>query len=86
MHSARGNCEAQRSRRPQRRARSFCRLVCLARGKHSRTRGNSRGSRIYWTATRPLKSRWVTPERLLQAGYTFTWTDLGPAITDVVKR
>ncbi|SEN67320.1 epimerase [Cryobacterium luteum] len=33
-----------------------------------------------------LKSRWVTPERLLQAGYTFTWPDLGPAINDVVKR
>ncbi|TFD09310.1 epimerase [Cryobacterium sp. TMT1-66-1] len=33
-----------------------------------------------------LKSRWVTPERLLQAGYTFAWPDLEPAINDVVKR
>ncbi|QYF73047.1 epimerase [Cryobacterium sp. PAMC25264] len=33
-----------------------------------------------------LKSRWVQPERLLAAGYTFAWPDLAPAITDVVPR
>ncbi|PXA71822.1 epimerase [Cryobacterium arcticum] len=33
-----------------------------------------------------LKSRWVLPDRLLQAGYTFRWPNLGPAIDDVVAR
>lgn len=27
-----------------------------------------------------LKSRWVTPKRLLEAGYVFTWTDLDEAL------
>ncbi|MCU1403805.1 MAG: NAD-dependent epimerase [Glaciihabitans sp.] len=31
-----------------------------------------------------LKSRWVQPEKLLQAGYSFTWTELEPAIADLV--
>ncbi|WP_120338954.1 epimerase [Cryobacterium soli] len=33
-----------------------------------------------------LKSRWVQPELLLAAGYTFAWPDLAPAIDDVVPR
>lgn len=32
-----------------------------------------------------LKSRWVAPERLLGAGYTFQWDELAPAIADVAK-
>lgn len=32
-----------------------------------------------------LKSRWVAPERLLAAGFTFRWDDLGSAIDDVAK-
>ena len=33
-----------------------------------------------------LKSRWVPPERLLAAGFTFAWPELGPAITDLTTR
>ncbi|SKC66711.1 epimerase [Krasilnikoviella flava] len=33
-----------------------------------------------------LKSRWVVPRRLEDAGFTFRWPDLGPAIDDVVGR
>ncbi|MFO6453621.1 MULTISPECIES: epimerase [unclassified Aeromicrobium] len=33
-----------------------------------------------------LKSRWVLPERLEQAGFTFRWPDLGPALEDTVGR
>ena len=33
-----------------------------------------------------LKSRWVLPERLQQAGYTFAWPHLAPAIADVVAH
>ncbi len=33
-----------------------------------------------------LKSRWVQPEKLLEAGFTFTWPELGPAITDLTTR
>jgi len=33
-----------------------------------------------------LKSRWVEPERLVDAGYTFAWPDLEPAIDDVAAR
>ncbi|WP_106209957.1 epimerase [Glaciihabitans tibetensis] len=33
-----------------------------------------------------LKSRWVTPERLTEAGYAFVWPTLEPAIDDVAKR
>ncbi|MFC5931390.1 DUF1731 domain-containing protein [Cryobacterium melibiosiphilum] len=33
-----------------------------------------------------LKSRWVLPERLLQAGYRFTWPSLTSAVRDVARR
>jgi NAD dependent epimerase/dehydratase family enzyme len=33
-----------------------------------------------------LKSRWVTPERLLNAGYTFTYPELEPAIRGIVAE
>ena len=33
-----------------------------------------------------LKSRWVVPARLVDAGFTFRWPDLGPALTDLVQR
>jgi len=33
-----------------------------------------------------LKSRWVIPERLTTAGYTFRWPDLAPAIDDAASR
>ena len=33
-----------------------------------------------------LKSRWVRPERLLQAGYEFRWPSLAPAVRDVARR
>ena len=32
-----------------------------------------------------LKSRWVRPERLLQAGYRFRWATLEPAVRDVAR-
>jgi len=31
-----------------------------------------------------LKSRWVLPERLEAAGFTFDWPELGPALDDTV--
>jgi NAD dependent epimerase/dehydratase family enzyme len=33
-----------------------------------------------------LKSRWVAPQRLEEAGFTFRWPDLGPAVDDAVGR
>jgi uncharacterized protein len=33
-----------------------------------------------------LKSRWVLPARLQDAGFTFRWPDLAPALDDVVGR
>ncbi|KUF07901.1 epimerase [Leucobacter sp. G161] len=33
-----------------------------------------------------LKSRWVASEKLLAAGYTFTWPELEPALRDVYAR
>ncbi len=33
-----------------------------------------------------LKSRWVAPQKLLDAGFTFAWPELGPAITDLTSR
>ncbi|MCK9795910.1 DUF1731 domain-containing protein [Isoptericola sp. 4D.3] len=33
-----------------------------------------------------LKSRWVLPARLRDAGFTFRWPDLAPALDDVVGR
>ncbi|MFI2362842.1 epimerase [Promicromonospora sp. NPDC019610] len=33
-----------------------------------------------------LKSRWVLPERLTDAGFAFRWPALAPAIDDVVRR
>ena len=33
-----------------------------------------------------LKSRWVLPERLDAAGFTFAWPELGPALRDVARR
>ena len=30
-----------------------------------------------------LKSRWVAPQKLLDAGFEFAWPELGPAITDL---
>ncbi|SKB10170.1 epimerase [Aeromicrobium choanae] len=33
-----------------------------------------------------LKSRWVLPERLESAGFTFRWPDLRPALDDTVGR
>ena len=32
-----------------------------------------------------LKSRWVTPERLLAAGYTFEYPELEPALRQIVR-
>jgi NAD dependent epimerase/dehydratase family enzyme len=32
-----------------------------------------------------LKSRWVVPERLLQAGYRFRYPDLEPALRQIVE-
>lgn len=32
-----------------------------------------------------LKSRWVVPERLLEAGYEFAFPDLEPALADIVQ-
>jgi len=32
-----------------------------------------------------LKSRWVVPERLLDAGYEFAYPDLGPALRDILS-
>ncbi|MEL5991686.1 epimerase [Microbacterium phosphatis] len=33
-----------------------------------------------------LKSRWVVPERLEAAGYTFAWPELEPALRDIAGR
>lgn len=33
-----------------------------------------------------LKSRWVLPERLDEAGFTFAWPELGPALADTAVR
>jgi NAD dependent epimerase/dehydratase family enzyme len=33
-----------------------------------------------------LKSRWVVPERLLDAGYEFSFPDLEPALRDIAKH
>ncbi|WP_197429667.1 epimerase [Auraticoccus cholistanensis] len=33
-----------------------------------------------------LKSRWVAPEKLTAAGFTFRWTDLDAAVADAVSR
>lgn len=33
-----------------------------------------------------LKSRWVTPERMLAQGYEFRWSELEPALRDIVSR
>lgn len=33
-----------------------------------------------------LKSRWVVPERLTQAGYAFEYPDLEPALRQIVRR
>ncbi len=33
-----------------------------------------------------LKSRWVVPERLLQAGYAFRHPDLAPAVADILAQ
>lgn len=33
-----------------------------------------------------LKSRWVLPERLVEAGYAFRHPDLGPAVRDALTR
>lgn len=32
-----------------------------------------------------LKSRWVVPRRLLESGFTFTYTTLGAALTDLAR-
>lgn len=32
-----------------------------------------------------LKSRWVAPQKLLDAGFGFAWPELGPAITDLTS-
>lgn len=32
-----------------------------------------------------LKSRWVSPAKLLDAGFEFAWPELGPAITDLTS-
>ncbi|CAM5316842.1 epimerase [Leifsonia shinshuensis] len=45
------------------------------------------GSAVIRTETElVLKSRWVVPERLLAAGYTFAFPDLEPALRDIVGR
>jgi NAD dependent epimerase/dehydratase family enzyme len=33
-----------------------------------------------------LKSRWVAPETLTRAGFTFAYDDLERAVRDVVRR
>ena len=33
-----------------------------------------------------LKSRWVLPARLVEAGFTFRWPDLDPAVADLTGR
>jgi NAD dependent epimerase/dehydratase family enzyme len=33
-----------------------------------------------------LKSRWVAPQKLTDAGFTFAWPELGPAIDDLTAR
>jgi NAD dependent epimerase/dehydratase family enzyme len=33
-----------------------------------------------------LKSRWVVPDRLLEAGYSFRYPELEPALRDVARR
>ncbi|MFS3128976.1 epimerase [Nocardioides sp. Bht2] len=33
-----------------------------------------------------LKSRWVHPEKLTEAGFTFAWPELGPALDDALRR
>jgi len=33
-----------------------------------------------------LKSRWAVPERLVNAGFTFRWTELDAAVADLVPR
>jgi NAD dependent epimerase/dehydratase family enzyme len=44
------------------------------------------GSAVIKTETElVLKSRWVVPERLLAAGYTFEYPDLEPALRDIVR-
>jgi NAD dependent epimerase/dehydratase family enzyme len=43
------------------------------------------GSAVIRTETElVLKSRWVVPERLLDAGYTFAFPELEPALRDIV--
>ena len=32
-----------------------------------------------------LKSRWAVPERLLEAGFRFRWTELEPAVADLTR-
>ena len=33
-----------------------------------------------------LKSRWVVPERLLEAGFVFQHTDLGATLRGILRR
>jgi NAD dependent epimerase/dehydratase family enzyme len=33
-----------------------------------------------------LKSRWVVPQRLLDAGYRFAFPELEPALRDIVSK
>jgi len=46
-----------------------------------------KGSAVIRTETElVLKSRWVIPERLLDAGYEFAHPDLEPALRDIVAE
>jgi uncharacterized protein len=45
------------------------------------------GSRVIRTETElVLKSRWVLPERLLEAGFTFEYPHLGPALRQILGK
>lgn len=45
------------------------------------------GARLIGTETELiLKSRWVAPQRLLKAGYSFRFTDIEPAVCDILEH
>jgi len=45
------------------------------------------GSRVIHTETELiLKSRWVLPQRLTEAGFTFQYPDLEPALREILNK